>query len=159
VTAQGSTRFISSRFATRCRRPPQQRDTRDSEGLADADEEAASAAASALAAARPGPPWVLTATATTTKTISVSRLVRSACGTRRSGVGRDIAIDCNRRTGRSPLVIRPDGYDRGGDSSSTSTGGPTVASRCPAGLQGQLRELEPDDHPVVVMGDRDRLSA
>lgn len=74
-----------------------------------------------------------------------------------------IAIDYNRRPGRSPLDDeRPRGRARGGGIwLHVDHGGPThgCVSMPLAGLQQLMRALVPAQHPVVVMADRARLAA
>jgi L,D-peptidoglycan transpeptidase YkuD (ErfK/YbiS/YcfS/YnhG family) len=74
-----------------------------------------------------------------------------------------LAIDYNRVPGRSPLDRqRPDGEERGGGIwLHVDHDGPThgCVSVPEDGMRTLLRALLPAAHPVVVMGDRDRLSA
>lgn len=74
-----------------------------------------------------------------------------------------VAIDYNRRPGRSPLdTERPQGPVRGGGIwLHVDHGGPThgCVSLPLAGLQQLMRALVPAQHPVVVMGDQARLQA
>ncbi len=74
-----------------------------------------------------------------------------------------LAVDYNRRAGRSPLdQIRPLGYDRGGGIwLHVDHDGPThgCVSVPVAGMRDLLRALSPERRPVVVMGDAARLRA
>lgn len=74
-----------------------------------------------------------------------------------------VAIDYNRRPGRSPLDDeRPQGPTRGGGIwLHVDHGGPThgCVSLPLTGLQQLMRALVPARHPVVVMGDQARLRA
>lgn len=74
-----------------------------------------------------------------------------------------VAIDYNRRPGRSPLdTERPQGPIRGGGIwLHIDHGGPThgCVSLPLAGLQQLMRALVPAQRPVVVMGDQARLQA
>jgi L,D-peptidoglycan transpeptidase YkuD (ErfK/YbiS/YcfS/YnhG family) len=74
-----------------------------------------------------------------------------------------LAIDYNRVPGRSPLDReRPDGKERGGGIwLHVDHDGPThgCVSVPEDGMRTLLRALLPASHPVVVMGDRDRLGA
>ncbi|MDF4252105.1 L,D-transpeptidase family protein [Streptomyces sp. WMMB303] len=72
-----------------------------------------------------------------------------------------IAIDYNRVTGTSPLdPTRPQGKAKGGsiwlhmDHGSGTSG---CVSLSKSGMRTLLRTLDPDKHPVVVMGDRATL--
>jgi L,D-peptidoglycan transpeptidase YkuD (ErfK/YbiS/YcfS/YnhG family) len=68
-----------------------------------------------------------------------------------------VAIDYNRRTGRSPLdPTRPNGYDAGGGIwLHVDHGGPThgCVSLPEQGMRQLLGALRPDARPLVVMGD------
>ncbi|MER7490475.1 L,D-transpeptidase family protein, partial [Streptomyces sp. NPDC126497] len=72
-----------------------------------------------------------------------------------------IAIDYNREPGTSPLdLTRPLGADRGGGIwLHVDHGGPTqgCVSLAEHHMKELLRALDPDRHPVIVMGDADSL--
>ncbi|MET7640701.1 L,D-transpeptidase family protein [Streptomyces sp. NPDC005438] len=74
-----------------------------------------------------------------------------------------IAIDYNRVRGTSPLdPTRPQGQSKGGSiwlhlDHGSGTSGCVSISR--SGMRELLRTLDPDQHPVVVMGDRAALRA
>lgn len=74
-----------------------------------------------------------------------------------------VAINYNRVEGTTPLdPTRPQGQSKGGGIwLHMDHGGGTSAciSVSKAGMQGLLRALDPDRHPVVVMGDKAHLAA
>ncbi|WP_407548660.1 L,D-transpeptidase family protein [Streptomyces sp. Pv4-95] len=74
-----------------------------------------------------------------------------------------IAVDYNRVKGTSPLdPTRPEGQSKGGgiwlhlDHGSGTSGCVSISK---SGMTSLLRALDPARHPVVVMGDKARLSA
>ncbi|MFE9685951.1 hypothetical protein [Streptomyces sp. NPDC006285] len=74
-----------------------------------------------------------------------------------------IAIDYNRVKGTSPNdPTRPEGQSKGGSiwlHMDHGSGTSACVSLSKAGMEYLLRTLDPDQHPVVVMGDRANLKA